>query len=164
MGNGCMNGNKNVYYQARKEATRYNEILSSRERTAELLGVSQSTLADYELGITKIVPVDKVVLMADLYNCPELKTGYCKHECPIGMHRPLATTINGIEGVALKIIRILDFNELKNVEKSLVLIAEDGIISEDEKPTLRRIIDNFDEMSLAISELKLIGEKVLKGK
>lgn len=49
-----------------------------------MLGLSVSTLADYELGNTKVVPVDKVVLMADLYNCPELKTGYCKHECPIG--------------------------------------------------------------------------------
>ena len=43
-------------------------------------------------------------------------------------------------------------------------IAEDGVISEDEKPTLRNIIDSFDEMSVAISELKLIGEKILKGK
>ena len=61
----------------------YNERLYSREGAAELLGISVSTLADYELGNTKVVPVDKVVLMADLYNAPELKTGYCKHECPI---------------------------------------------------------------------------------
>ena len=61
----------------------YNERLYSREGAAELLGISVSTLADYELGNTKVVPVDKVVLMADLYNAPELKTGYCKYECPI---------------------------------------------------------------------------------
>ena len=73
-----MRENKNIYYQARKKAMIHNEILSNRERAAELLGVSQSTLSDYELGITKIVPVDKVALMADLYNCPELRTGYCK--------------------------------------------------------------------------------------
>ena len=53
----------------------YNERLYSREGAAELLGISVSTLADYELGNTKVVPVDKVVLMADLYNAPELKTG-----------------------------------------------------------------------------------------
>lgn len=68
-----MKENENVYFRARKEAAKYNERLSSREGAAELLGVSASTLADYELGNTKVVPVDKVVLMADLYNCPELK-------------------------------------------------------------------------------------------
>lgn len=39
----------------------YNERLYSREGAAELLGISVSTLADYELGNTKVVPVDKVV-------------------------------------------------------------------------------------------------------
>lgn len=83
MGRGSTKGNENVYFVARKRAAMYNERLYSREGAAELLGISVSTLADYELGNTKVVPVDKVVLMADLYNAPELKTGYCKHECPI---------------------------------------------------------------------------------
>ena len=65
-----MKDNDNVYFLARKKAAIYNERLYSREGAAELLGVSVSTLADYELGNTKVVPVDKVVLMADLYNCP----------------------------------------------------------------------------------------------
>lgn len=45
----------------------------------------------------------------------------------------------------------------------MVDIAADGVISEDEKPTLEKIISKLDEMSVAISELKLAGEKVLKG-
>ena len=73
MGNGGTKENQNVYFRARKQAAMYNERLSSREGAAEMLGISPSTLADYELGITKFVPVDKVVLMADLYNCPELR-------------------------------------------------------------------------------------------
>lgn len=75
----------------------YNERLYSREGAAELLGISVSTLADYELGNTKVVPVDKVVLMADLYNAPELKTGYCKHECPICSYLPVTTEAKGLE-------------------------------------------------------------------
>ena len=82
MGRGPMNENQNVYFQARKKAAAYNERLWSREGAAELLGISVSTLADYELGNTKVVPVDKVVLMADLYKTPELITGYCMRECP----------------------------------------------------------------------------------
>ena len=76
MGKESENGNQNVYFQARKTATSYDQRLRSREGAAELLGVSVSTLADYELGNTKVVPVDKVVLMADLYNAPELKYQY----------------------------------------------------------------------------------------
>ena len=91
MGRGPTKSNENAYFVARKKAAMYNERLYSREGAAELLGISVSTLADYELGNTKVVPVDKVVLMADLYNAPELKTGYCKYECPICSYLPVAT-------------------------------------------------------------------------
>lgn len=51
----------NVYYEARKKAAMYNDRLSSREGAAEALGISPSTLADYELGLTKFVPVENVM-------------------------------------------------------------------------------------------------------
>lgn len=162
MGNDCTKEIQNVYFRARKNAALYNEKLFSREGAAELLGISTSTLADYELGITKFVPVDKVVLMADLYNCPELKTGYCKNECPIGKHIPLATSVSGIECIALRILKGMDSEEVKNIQKSLIDIASDGVITEEEKPVLKEIIQKLEEMALAISELKLVGEKVLK--
>ena len=79
MGKEPLKENTNVYFQARKRAAMSNDRLFSRENAAELLGISPYTLADYELGNTKVVPVDKVVLMADLYNAPELITGYCKY-------------------------------------------------------------------------------------
>lgn len=163
MGLGGTKVNNNVYFRARKSAAEYNEKLSSRDGAAELLGIHPSTLADYELGTTKYVPVDKVVLMADLYNCPELRTGYCKYECPIGKHIPLATSVSGIEGIVLRLIRGFDSEKIKDIEKKLVNIAADGIISDDEKLTLEDIIGRLDELSIAISELKLAGEKVLKG-
>lgn len=164
MGNGCMKENVNVYFRARKEAANDNERLYSREGAAELLGLSVSTLADYELGITKVVPVDKVVLMAELYNCPELKTGYCKHECPIGKAMPLATQVKGIEGIALRLIRELDADKVKGIKNTFVEIAEDGIISDSEKHELEGILRQLDELSMVISEMKLVGEKALKSK
>ena len=94
-----MNENQNVYFQARKKAAAYNERLWSREGAAELLGISVSTLADYELGNTKVVPVDKVVLMADLYKTPELITGYCMRECPVHGFLPLATEEKSLEAL-----------------------------------------------------------------
>lgn len=99
MGRGPTNENTNMYFQARKKAATYNERLWSREGAAELLGISVSTLADYELGNTKVVPVDKVVLMADLYNAPELITGYCMRECPVHGFLPLATEEKSLEGM-----------------------------------------------------------------
>lgn len=79
MESNCTNCNENVYFACRKKAASYNEKLNSRESAAELLGISPSTLANHELGITKSVPVDTVVMMADLYHAPELKNMYCKN-------------------------------------------------------------------------------------
>ena len=162
MGSGCIKDNSNVYFKARKAASEWNERLSSREGAAELLGIHPSTLADYELGITKFVPVDKVVLMADLYNAPELRYGYCKHECPLGKDLPLATQTGTIEGIVLRLIRIMDEEKIKEIERKLVDIAANGNIEEKDKPVLQDILKDLDEMSLAISELKLAGEKVVK--
>ena len=162
MGRGSTKGNENVYFVARKRAAMYNERLYSREGAAELLGISVSTLADYELGNTKVVPVDKVVLMADLYNAPELKTGYCKHECPICSYLPVATEAKGLEGITLRLMKRLDYDELNRIKKELVDITEDGIIDETEKPELKKILAFLDEVAESISELKIVGEKFLK--
>ena len=164
MGCGCAKGNCNVYFRARKEAAKYNERLTSREGAAEMLGLSVSSLADYELGITKVVPVDKVVLMAELYNSPELRAEYCKNECPIGKYMTMATTIKGIEGIALRLIKSLDSEGIKCIEKELLEIAEDGVISDEEKPTLQSMIERLSYLSVTISELRLLGEKILKEK
>ena len=163
MGKDQAKGNDNVYFRARKDASTCNEKLFSREGAAELLGISVSTLADYELGNTKVVPVDKVVLMADLYNCPELKHEYCKHECPIGKRMPLATEAKGIEGVVLRMMQKLDPEGLEEMKGSLVDIAADGMVSDDEKPRLEEILRKLDGIALAVSEMKLVGEKALKG-
>lgn len=162
MGRGSTKGNENVYFVARKKAAMYNERLYSREGAAELLGISVSTLADYELGNTKVVPVDKVVLMADLYNAPELKTGYCKHECPICSYLPVATEAKGLERITLRLMKRLDCDELNRIKKELVDITEDGIIDETEKPELKKILAFLDEVAESISELKIVGEKYLK--
>ena len=163
MGNGYTKDSINVYFRARKAAAEYDDRLSSRAGASELIGVSESSLADYELGNTKVVPVDKVVLMSELYHCPELKTGYCKNECPIGRTLPLATREAGIEGTTLRLIKQLNPERLRELKDSLVDIAADGIIDDSEKPELKEILDNLDELSLVISELRLIGEKALKG-
>ena len=163
MGNGYKKSNENIYFRARKEAAVYNEELYSRRGAADLLGVSVSTLADYELGITKVVPVDKVVLMADQYNCPEFKNSYCKSECPIGKTMPIATEVKSIEGVALKLIREIESERFKEIAVKFAEIAIDGMVTEDEKPALREVLSTIDELAFVLSEAKLVCEKALKG-
>lgn len=157
-----MNENENVYFKSRKKAAIYNERLYSREGAAELLGISVSTLADYELGNTKVVPVDKVVLMADLYKAPELKNQYCKTECPIGQQMPIATEIKGLEGITLRLLREFDADMISEMKQQLMDIAADGVIDEDERPHLQKILGKLDDITKAISEMRLVGEKLLK--
>ena len=104
----CTMEPENIYFRCRKEAAMHNQKLSSREGAAELLGISVSSLQKYELGVTKTVPVDMVVLMADLYNAPELRSLYCKGECPIGRAMNIATEIKSVESVAIRLIKKIE--------------------------------------------------------
>lgn len=119
MGNSSMKSVENVYFRCRKEAARYNDKLNSRESTCELLGVSVSSLADYELGNTKVVPVDKVVLMADLYNAPQLLNNYCATECPIGCRRKLPTEVQPIELTTLRLLELCSNGKLADAMAAL---------------------------------------------
>ncbi len=162
MGKAPINENNNVYFKARKKAAIYNEKLYSREGAAELLGVSVSTLADYELGNTKVIPVDKVVLMADLYNAPELITGYCMRECPVHGFLPMATEEKSIQGITLRLFKRFNEDDLKHIKSDLIDITEDGVISQDELPKLKIIMEKLDKMAEIISEMKIVSGKYLK--
>lgn len=151
----------NIYCQCRKRAAQYNDRLNSREGAAELLGVSPSTIADYELGTTKVIPVDKVVLMADIYNAPELENHYCRNECPIG--RDLPVEVEPIERITVKIMKHLSPERLEMLKNRLIDIAEDGIIDDTEKPELEKVLSEIDQMTEVLHELQLLGEKILKG-
>lgn len=164
MGRDAIKAGENPCFQCRKEAAKYNDKLNSREGAAEMLGVSVSSLADYELGITKVIPVDKVVLMAELYNAPELKAWYCTTECPIGRSFPMpSANISTVERTTMWLLKQLRQDEVQDIKDSLIEITADGVISEDEKVELAEILDYLDELIKAAGELRLIGSKVLNG-
>ena len=56
----------NPWYEARMDAAKWDDRLLSREGASELLGMSVSAVADAELNLTKCMPPDKAVQMADL--------------------------------------------------------------------------------------------------
>lgn len=164
MGRDAIKAGENPCFQCRKEAAKYNDKLNSREGAAEMLGVSVSSLADYELGITKVIPVDKVVLMAELYNAPELKAWYCTTECPIGRSLPMpSANISTVGRTTMRLLKQLRQDEVQDIKDSLIEITADGVISEDEKVDLAEILEYLDELIKAAGELRLIGSKVLNG-
>lgn len=164
MGRDATKARENPCFRCRKNAAKYNDRLSSREGAAELLGLSVSSLADYELGITKVIPVDKVVLMAELYNAPELKIWYCSNECPIGRQLPMPSDeVSSVERATLKLLRKLKEDDIDDFRDALIDIAADGVISEDEKVELAEILTYLDELIIAAGELKLLGKKALNG-
>lgn len=146
----------NMYCKCRKEAAKYNDKLNSREGAAELLGLSVSSLADYELGNTKVVPVDKVLLMADLYNAPELRTYYCKESCPLGCSNP-KIVLEDLDRISLRALS--SFRKIAGAKETLLNIVEDGIISEDEKPELKELLSILDEITAITQTLKIWAEK-----
>lgn len=162
MESNCTKCNGNIYFACRKEAALYNDKLNSRESAAELLGISPSTLANHELGITKTVPVDTVVMMSDLYHAPQLKNLYCKNECPIGRSLPVATEIDSLEGITVRLLAGLDDEEIREMKRRLTNIAADGKIDDEEKPDFDLIMGNLDRIAKSISELRMLAEKFME--
>ena len=151
----------NKYYQARKAAWDHNEKLKSRPGAAEELHVSPDSLANYELGICKVVPVDVVVRMADTYNAPELLNSYCTHDCPAGALIHPVLELKPIERIALQILKKTD--DLDEIRSTLIDITDDGKIDEDEKPRLDEVLEYLQNLEVSIGEFKLWAEKYIKG-
>ncbi len=146
----------NPFCKARLEAARYNDRLFSKEGAAELLGVSVSTLSDYELGVTKVIPPDMVVKMADLYNAPELENYYCTNMCPLGCNIPKAS-VEELDRISLR--ALATFRKVEETRETLLDITSDGVIAEDEKADLQKVLCNLEELEQIAQSMKLWVKK-----
>lgn len=145
----------NVFYKARCAAAAHNEQLSSREGAAEIMAIDRGRIYRIESGTTIPYP-EEVHLMADLYNASELRNYYCRNCCPLGKDIP------EIDMDTLDRITLRALDSLRKVEKTkenLLDIAADGIISEDERPTLDKILCELDELSAIAQNLRVWVEK-----
>lgn len=162
MERGYVKEDRNSYVQARKNAAVADARLKSQEGAAELLNISPDTLSNYENGRTKKVPVEAICQMAKVYNAPELITEYCMKECPIHGFLPLATRENGIQGTVLRMILFFDSGELRSLVKTMVEIAEDGEISDEDVPRIQEILKKLEDFAEVISEVKISAMKHIK--
>jgi len=157
-----MNKCENVYFRYRKEAAKTDSRLSGRENAAQLLGISAETLRAYECGLTKTVPPDSVLQMSLVYNAPELRNHYCRNVCPIGEKFVPALDVGQLELDRLTIRLLASLRDIVETKDTLVDIVADGVISEEERPSLARVMETLDSISLHTQELRVWAEKNLK--
>lgn len=121
----CVNTGIGIYFQCRILASKHNENLKSRESASEYFGISVSSLANYERGIT-VPPMDLVMMMSEVYNAPQLKNLYCLNQCPLGKEQPISAKMKTLEEVTVSIVAKLDEDEVSDMKRQLLQIAEDG--------------------------------------
>lgn len=155
----CENTGISIYFQCRILAAKTNKNLKSRESAAEYFGVSVSSMANYERGIT-VPPLDLVMMMAEEYNAPQLKNLYCTNQCPLGKGQPISTELKTLEAVTVGIIAKLE--DVEDMRRGLLNIAEDGIISLDEEEEFEELSQTLDKLAVSISELRLLKDKLLR--
>ena len=152
MGKKATKAADNIYYIARSEALSTNPELSSREKTAEILGIDRTRLARIELGSITPYP-EEVKAMAKVYNMPELCNTYCAKECPLGRGSVKEVTIDDFDRLALKVLGSL--KDIDDLRTSLIAISEDGAIDDSEVETFRNILESLDKISDNAKALKL---------
>ena len=147
----------NMFCEARYAAAKGNERLSSREGAAEELGIDRTRLARIELG--SAVPYqEEVLLMADMYRAPELRGKYCSEMCPLGKNMPKIEN-EDLDRISLRALS--SFRKISEAKELLLDITADGVIKEEEKADLDRIMKILDEVNEISQNLKVWIEKNL---
>ena len=153
----------NHYFKARLKASEFNDKLKSREGASELLGCSVSTLSNYELGLCKAVPPEVIVMMADIYNAPELRNYYCTHDCPLGTKIPQLEISSADKAVLNFMAAYIDLKRSENeIEDLVIKSAEDGTITEKNISLLSRTMAKATTLSTRTQEMLLWAEKNMK--
>lgn len=150
MSNIALKTSSNVFYQARCQASTHNEQLRSREGAADIMSIDRGRLYRIESGIANPYP-EEVHLMADLYNAPELRNFYCRNCCPLGEDVPEINAA-GIDRITIK--ALASFRKNGETQELLLSITEDGIISEDEKTELDKVLRNLEELEAVSQNLR----------
>lgn len=149
----------NVFYQARYMASSHNEQLSSRESAADIMSIDRGRLYRIESGLTNPYP-EEVHLMADLYNSPELRNYYCTEMCPLGCDIP-KVDLEALDRISLKALST--FRKVEETKELLLDITADGVISEDEKADMQKVLGNLEELEQIAQSLKLWVKKNMQG-
>lgn len=153
MGRKSTKENKNKYQLAREDA---NLSRAAVENVSDGL-ITESKIEKIESGVQYPQP-DDIVIMAKIYNKPDLCNYYCTNECEIGMkYVPQVKTIHDLPQITLSLLSSL--NTLEKDKDNIIDVARDGKITDEERGVFEEFKNHLSEMSLAIETLKLWAEK-----
>ncbi len=133
---------RNIYKTARQVAG------LTQERAAEMLGISVRSLADYELGV-RIPPNYVVDSMVTTYNSQLLGIQHLRESA--NMARSILPEVQEMrlpEAVLTLIDAIYDFAD-DRLDRELIDIARDGVITGDEKERFDRIVEKIRMITAA---------------
>ena len=119
--------------------------------------IDRGRLYRIEKGLINPYP-EEVHLMADLYNAPELRNYYCTGMCPLGCEMPKADVTN-LDRITVQ--AIASFRRLNVTEEILLDITEDGVITEDEKPDMQKVLEELGELEAVTQNLRIWVKKNL---
>ena len=157
MSNMTAETSSNAFYQARCAASVHNEQLRSREGAADILSIDRGRLYRIEKGLINPYP-EEVHLMADLYNAPELRNYYCTGMCPLGCEMPKADVVD-LDRITVQALS--SFRRLNETKEILLEIAEDGMITEDEKPDMQKVLNDLEELETVAQNLRIWAKRNL---
>lgn len=132
----------NIYQNARKVAG------LTQERAAELLGLSARSLADYEAGL-RLPPNDVADRMVTVYNSQLLAVQHLRNSTQIA--RDLLPDVQQMalpEAVLTLVDAVYDFAD-DRLDRELIDIARDGVISEDERERFNHVVDKIRGITAA---------------
>lgn len=137
-----MQNNCNIYQRAR------NIRGLTQERAAELLGISVRSLADYEAGVR--FPPDKVATqMVDIYDSQLLAVQHLRQSAALACGViPDVPELCFSQAVLNLIDTVYKFADSK-MDRELIDIARDGIISEEERPRFDHIMEQISNITSA---------------
>lgn len=151
---------ENIFYRARKEASRNEPCFESREKASERVLIEKTRLAKIESG--KILPhPEEVRLMASAYNAPELCNAYCAGYCPVGIGRIAKSDISDLDRIALRVLGSI--HDTEALQGDLISIVQDGQITPDEYEKVNAILIDLDKIASSTQALKLWVEKNIGG-
>ena len=132
----------NIYQSARKIAG------LTQERAAELLGLSPRSLADYESGL-RVPPNDVADRMVTVYNSQLLAVQHLRNSTQFARDLlPDVQTMALPEAVLTLVDAVYAFAD-DRLDRELIDIARDGVISADERERFDRVIDKIRAITAA---------------
>lgn len=138
---------RNVYKACRKATG------LTQEAAAERLSVSVESLRAYETG-HRMPPDEVVEAMSDLYNTLYLIVRHVREKNAMyGRVVPEVPQIGVLEASAKLRNRLDSFTERRSA-KRLMLITEDNIVDNGERPEFDEIVDELVEMFALVLALK----------